>query len=72
LEEVGTAYVFLEQPDRPVTEVLGRDDLDQARERIQVSLAEITAGRYFGGPGARQPCGDCWACRELGSRILAA
>ena len=35
------------------------------RNSIAGLIDDIVAGRYLGGPDAgRQPCGDCWACRN--------
>lgn len=69
-EEVNTAFVFLERADHPVEALLGPADLARAEEEIRASLREIVEGRFFGGSSAaRQPCRDCWACRELSAQL---
>lgn len=73
LEEVATAFVFLESPGEPVRGRLGADDLAAAERELHGSLGEIVAGRFFGGSSAiHQPCEDCWACRRLSARIARA
>ncbi|HMT05236.1 MAG TPA: UvrD-helicase domain-containing protein [Solirubrobacterales bacterium] len=73
LDTVETAFVFLEDSSNPVLGTMKREDLEKAREKLRDSLAEITAGHYFGGPdAARQPCGKCWACKRLEARLLPA
>ncbi|MCO5315898.1 MAG: UvrD-helicase domain-containing protein [Solirubrobacterales bacterium] len=73
VDSVGTAYVFLESPDRPVEVIYDRDRLAAASDQIERLVGEVARGRYLGGPEAlHQPCGECWACELLGPRIAAA
>jgi ATP-dependent exoDNAse (exonuclease V) beta subunit len=75
LDEVETAYSFLEAPDRPVMKLYSADDFDATEDLLRQTLAEITGGRFFGGPGAEhQPCGksDCPGCRLLAAQIERA
>lgn len=66
IDVVNTAYVFLRRPDEPVMKTLGPDDFKQTEEDLGETLTEITSGRFFGGESAiHEPCGDCWACRNL-------
>lgn len=70
---VDTAYVFLEAPDRPLEKTYDQALLDEAGERVDRLVGEITGGRYFGGPEAgHHPCGECWACDLLAGRIESA
>jgi ATP-dependent exoDNAse (exonuclease V) beta subunit len=74
-EEVETAYSFLEAPEQPVMKLYRAADFDATEDRLRQTLAEITGGRFFGGPGARQqPCGrsDCPGCRLLSAQIERA
>jgi hypothetical protein len=51
------------------------DDFDATEDLLRQTLAEITGGRFFGGPGAEhQPCGksDCPGCRLLAAQIERA
>lgn len=67
---VDTAFVFLERPDEPVITRLEPADLDAARDELEGLVAQIEAGRFFGGPEADvAPCGKCWGCRVLASRM---
>ncbi len=43
---VETAYVFLERPDAPVRHTFGRDELGQARARIEGLLGRLGAGEF--------------------------
>ena len=66
LNEVESAYVFLEKADQPVIELLDTERLEEAEERLGRALREITSGHFFGGPTAKYPpCNDCWACKTL-------
>lgn len=73
---VETAFVFLEEPDDPATDLMDAGRLAEGEERIADLIEEITMGRFFGGPEAiHQPCGKCWACETLKvqrERALAA
>lgn len=68
LGSVGTAFVFLEAPDRPVEKEYGAEDLAAVEERLRHEVVEpITAARYFGGEGeGPNPCGNCEACDVFG------
>lgn len=69
-ETVETAFVFLERPDEPVLNTLDRSDLELGQEKLMAVVREIELGHFFGGPDAEhEPCGDCWACSSLLSRI---
>jgi ATP-dependent helicase/nuclease subunit A len=75
LGAVDTAYVFLGAPEQPVFKTLGTDDFALIESLLKRTLAEITAGRFFGGPGAaNQPCGepDCIGCQVLTAQIERA
>ncbi len=73
LPAVETAFVFLDRPDEPVVETLAADDLDRAEAEARESLADITAGRFFGEPeSSHQPCGECWACAALAGQLVRA
>ncbi|MBK8294930.1 MAG: PD-(D/E)XK nuclease family protein [Solirubrobacterales bacterium] len=70
---VETAFVFLEQPDQPVIDLLDQRQLEVGKGEISDLLAEIAGGHFFGGSDAKhQPCGDCWACERLASQIQRA
>jgi ATP-dependent exoDNAse (exonuclease V) beta subunit len=69
-EAVDTAFVFLERAADPVLDRLETADLELAEAKLQEDLREIVEGRFFGGGSAgRQPCGECWACRDLSAQI---
>jgi len=71
-DAVRTAFVFLEAPEQPVIDVYDRGRLDAAAGRIETLVAEIGHSRFLGGDEAlHQPCGRCWACDLLESRIAA-
>ena len=70
IQEVETAFVFLDRPNEPVVELMDAGRLDRAEEELKDSLRMITSGQFFGGPDARhQPCADCWACDRLETQI---
>ncbi|MEX1219531.1 MAG: UvrD-helicase domain-containing protein [Solirubrobacterales bacterium] len=75
LDEVETAYSFLEAPERPVMKMYRAADFDTTEDLLRQTLAEIIGGRFFGGPGAKhQPCGksECAGCRLLSAQIERA
>ena len=75
LDEVETAYSFLEAPDRPVMKLYGAADFDATEDLLRETLAEITSGRFFGGPGVKHsPCGrsECPGCQMLVRQIERA
>jgi ATP-dependent exoDNAse (exonuclease V) beta subunit len=75
LDEVETAYAFLEAPERPVMKLFRAGDFDETEDLLRQTLLEITGGRFFGGPGAgHQPCGrsDCPGCGLLSTQIRRA
>jgi ATP-dependent exoDNAse (exonuclease V) beta subunit len=66
LDTVETAFVFLEEADRPVMKTYARSDLEAARERVEALVSGVLEGSYFGGGGGEaEPCGNCWACERL-------
>jgi ATP-dependent helicase/nuclease subunit A len=67
IEEVDTAWVFLEEPDSPVEATLAQNDLEAVREQVAGIVGEIVAGRPAAESADRRACGECWACRRLGS-----
>lgn len=73
LDRVDTAFVFLDRPEEPVLETLERPGMDQAEAELEDSLADITAGRFFGENDARRkPCRTCWACIALERQLARA
>jgi ATP-dependent helicase/nuclease subunit A len=71
LDEVDTAWIFLQDASRPVTKMLGRDDLDAVRSDLAGVVAEITStGTSPKEAAGREPCGRCWACRRLGAEAV--
>jgi len=72
VETVHTAFVFLEDVANPVEMRLGPDELDLAEDRVEALVEMIRTGSFFGQPGAAEmPCGNCWACTRLKSRIVS-
>ena len=75
LDQVETAYSFLEAPERPVMKLYGAADFDTTEGLLRQTLAELTGGRFFGGPDAKyRPCGksECPGCRLLSAQIMRA
>lgn len=73
VECVDTAFVFLEDVSHPVEMRLGRDELEHAGLEVEGLTAMIRTGSFFGQPGAAvRPCGGCWACEQLASRIVSS
>ena len=75
IERVETAYVFLNRADEPVIKTLGPGDFSATEEYLHETLAEITAGHFFGGPDSKhEPCGrdDCIGCAMLAAQISRA
>jgi RecB family exonuclease len=70
---VETAYVFLERPDPAVRESFGEDELEAARQRIEVVLKRLAAGRFdVTDHPHRALCLDCPARERLCSHDTAA
>ncbi len=70
---VETAYVFLEQPERPVTERFDAAELDEARSRIEALLGRLAQGRFdVTDRPHRSLCLDCPARERLCSHDAAA
>ena len=68
LDSIGTSFVFLEAPDRPVEKAYDREALAEIERRLTLEVVEpIVNARYFGGEGeGPEPCGECEACRLFG------
>ncbi len=63
---VQTAYVFLEEPDKPVTHRFEAKDLDEARERVEGLLARLRAGEFqITDRPHKTLCHDCPARERL-------
>ena len=72
VDTVDTAFVFLEDSANPVQMQLGPDELTRARNEVNNLIGMIRSGEFFGQPdAAEKPCGDCWACTRLASRIVS-
>jgi ATP-dependent exoDNAse (exonuclease V) beta subunit len=63
--EVEVAYVFLEQPDRPVRSRLGAGELAAGRERLEAAIARIGSGRFPVAPVEQRSWGLCRGCPAL-------
>jgi ATP-dependent exoDNAse (exonuclease V) beta subunit len=69
-ETVDTAFVFLEDVENPVEMRLGQEELARARDRVDSLVTTIRTGSFFGESAAAIPCGECWACERLESRLV--
>ncbi len=70
-ETVDTAFVFLEDVANPIEMRLGREELARARDTVDSLVTMIRTGSFFGeSDAAVVPCGECWACGRLESRLV--
>jgi ATP-dependent helicase/nuclease subunit A len=70
---VETAYVFLEQPDKPVREAFRGGELEAARGRVEALLGRLAEGRFeVTDRPHRALCADCPARERLCSHEIAA
>jgi CRISPR/Cas system-associated exonuclease Cas4 (RecB family) len=65
-DEVEVAYVFLERPQEPQVELLGRDEMERGRERLAATIARIGAGKFPVAPPERRDWELCRGCPALG------
>jgi ATP-dependent helicase/nuclease subunit A len=63
---VEVAYVFLERPEEPATELLGTAEIDAARERLAQAARRIEAGELAPPPAADRSWDLCRGCPALG------
>ena len=63
--EVEVAYVFLEQPDRPVRARLGPAELAAGRERLESAIARIGSGQFPVAAVAERSWDLCRRCPAL-------
>ncbi len=66
VEEVEVAYVFLERPEEPVIELLGREAMEHGREALAAVIARIGAGEFPVAAVERRSWDLCRGCPALG------
>lgn len=66
VEEVEIAYVFLERPEEPVIELLGREAMKRGREALAAVIARIGDGEFPVAPVERRSWDLCRGCPALG------
>jgi ATP-dependent helicase/nuclease subunit A len=71
--EVEVAYVFLEQPEEPVTRTFARDEVASLEAELSAAIADIQAGRFVPSP-AELTCAGCPALDLVcaGPRLLGS
>jgi ATP-dependent helicase/nuclease subunit A len=71
--DVEVAYVFLEQPDEPVTRTFGRNEAASLEAELSAAIADIQAGRFVPTPG-ELICAGCPALDLVcaGPRLLGS
>jgi len=63
--EVEVAYVFLERPEEPVLNRLGRADMDKGRKRLAAVIARIGASEFPVAPPEERSWALCDSCPAL-------
>ena len=66
VEQVEVAYVFLERPEEPATELLGREAMDRGREALAATIARIGAGEFPVAAPEQRGWDLCRGCPALG------
>jgi ATP-dependent helicase/nuclease subunit A len=64
--EVEVAYVFLERPEEPILNRLGRAEMESARERLTATIARIGSGDFPVAPEEQRTWSLCRGCPALG------
>jgi ATP-dependent helicase/nuclease subunit A len=64
--EVEVAYVFLERPEEPVTELLDGAAMEHGREQLAATIAQVRAGEFPVAPPERRNWDLCRGCPALG------
>ena len=65
-DRIDVAYVFLEQPDRPVISELDSAEIEAGRERLSVAIAKIGSGEFPAPPQSQRSWALCKGCPALG------
>jgi len=66
-EDVEVAYVFLERPQDPVTELLDSAAIERGREQLRAKVERIAAGEFPVAPPERRSWDLCRGCPALGN-----
>ncbi len=66
VEEVEVAYVFLERAEQPAVSVLGKEEMDAGRTRLESAIRQITAGEFPVAPESERTWDLCRGCPALG------
>jgi ATP-dependent exoDNAse (exonuclease V) beta subunit len=65
VEEVEVAYVFLERPEDPAVTLLDREEMSEARARLEDRITRIGRGEFPVAPQARRDWSLCRGCPAL-------
>ncbi len=65
-ERVEVAYVFLERAEEPAVSVLGEEEMEAGRRRLETAIDQITAGEFPVAPEERRTWDLCRGCPALG------
>jgi ATP-dependent exoDNAse (exonuclease V) beta subunit len=65
-EEVEVAYVFLERAEEPALSLLGKEEMDAGRLRLETAIGRITAGEFPVAPEDERSWDLCRGCPALG------